>query len=94
MRLTEKQLRTLRPSEGCVLTQNMEVPDTQRVFTGLIHLGGNDAPENWKEVTTQEAEEFMARVRREQEEKAAKEEVERRRKELEAALAELDRQTE
>lgn len=90
MELTKKTISTLRPSEGYVLTQKGDVPDSERVFTEVLHLGSKDSAENWKEVTAEEAEAFRQRVREEQEARAAEEERERRRRELEAELAELN----
>lgn len=90
MRLEERQLRTLYPSEGHVLTQNRETPDGERVFASFVQLGSMDSAENWREVTEAEAEVFRERVRREREAAAAEAEREKRRRELEAELAMLD----
>ena len=46
----------LKPNEGCVLTQSAEVELQNRVFSEEIWLAATDAPENWKDITIEEAE--------------------------------------
>lgn len=46
----------LSPNEGCVLTQSAEVELQNRVFSEEIWLAATDAPENWKDISIEEAE--------------------------------------
>ena len=61
----------LKPNEGCVLTESAEVELQNRVFSEEIWLAATDAPENWKDITIEEAEE----LKRQQEELVAKEQT-------------------
>ena len=56
----------LKPNSGCVLTQSAEVELQNRVFSEEIWLAATDAPENWKDITIEEAE----ALKRQQEELA------------------------
>lgn len=59
MELTNKQIevRTLKPKEGFVLTQsNSNIEVTLRRFYKTIVLAPSDSPENYKEITIEEAE--------------------------------------
>lgn len=90
MELKEKQLRTLHPAEGHVLTQSADVPDNERIFSPLVCLGSKDSADNWREISIKEAEAIQERVRIEAEARQAEEERERKRRQLEAELAELN----
>lgn len=61
--------RVLTASEGCFLTQaNLENVEGAVIST-KVYLAVNDAPENWKEITAEEAEAIKAeqeRIREEQ----------------------------
>lgn len=46
----------LKPNEGCVLTQSADVELQNRVFSEEIWLASTDSPENWKDITIEEAE--------------------------------------
>ena len=46
----------LKPNAGCVLTQSAEVELQNRVFSEEIWLAATDAPENWKDISIEEAE--------------------------------------
>lgn len=46
----------LKPNAGCVLTQSAEVELQNRVFSEEIWLAATDSPENWKDITIEEAE--------------------------------------
>ena len=46
----------IKPNEGCVLTQSADVELQNRVFSEEIWLAATDAPENWKDITIEEAE--------------------------------------
>ena len=46
----------LKPNEGCVLTQSADVELLNRVFSEEIWLAATDTPENWKDITIEEAE--------------------------------------
>lgn len=61
----------LKPNEGCVLTQSADVELQNRVFSEEIWLASTDAPENWKDISIEEAEQ----LKKQQEELAAKEQT-------------------
>ena len=46
----------LKPNEGCVLTQSAEVELQNRVFSDEIWLAATDSPDNWKDISIEEAE--------------------------------------
>lgn len=46
----------LKPNTGCVLTQSADVELQNRVFSEEIWLAATDSPENWKDISTEEAE--------------------------------------
>lgn len=48
----------LKPNEGCMLTQSADVELQNRVFSEEIWLAATDAPENWKDISTEEAEQL------------------------------------
>lgn len=48
----------LKPNEGCVLTQSAEVELQNRVFSEEIWLAATDSPENWKDISIEEAEQL------------------------------------
>ena len=45
-----------KPNAGCVLTQSADVELQNRVFSEEIWLASTDAPENWKDISIEEAE--------------------------------------
>lgn len=61
----------LKPDAGCVLTQRAEVELQNRVFSEEIWLAATDAPENWKDISIEEAE----AIKKQQEELIAKEQI-------------------
>ncbi len=65
----------LKPNEGCVLTQRADVELQNRVFSEEIWLAATDAPENWKDITIEEAEQ----LKKQQEELANREPTEENR---------------
>ena len=48
----------LKPNEGCVLTQSADVDLQNRVFSDEIWLAATDSPENWKDISIEEAEQL------------------------------------
>lgn len=55
-------LRRITAAEGHVLTQaDDSTPITDRTFGSEITLAANDSPDNWKEITTAEADELKRR---------------------------------
>ena len=46
----------LQPSEGYTLTQSADVKIAERILSKKVFLAVNDSPENWKEITDEEAE--------------------------------------
>ena len=78
--MTQRDYTTvvLTPEEGHYLTQVDDVALMQRVVTDQpVYLASTDSPENWREITAQEAQAYLA-ARREAEMAAIPEEVRRR----------------
>ena len=48
----------LKPNEGCVLTQSADVELQNRVFSEEIWLASTDSPDNWKDISIEEAEQL------------------------------------
>lgn len=48
-------LRILEADEGHVLTQATDVEPQNRVYSEKIYLAVNDSPENWMEITQEQA---------------------------------------
>lgn len=48
-------VQVLEPNEGYVLTQSGEVELANRIFSEKIFLAVNDSPDNWMEITIDEA---------------------------------------
>lgn len=46
----------LQPSEGYTLTQSADVEIEERILSKKVFLAVNDTPDNWKEITDEEAE--------------------------------------
>ena len=61
----------LQPSEGYTLTQSADVEVADRILSKKIFLAVNDSPDNYKEITDQEADD----IRSEQERLAEEERV-------------------
>lgn len=57
----------LTPDEGKFLTQVQDVDIEQRIVADRIALGTNDSPENWREITKAEADEYHAAIKAAQE---------------------------
>lgn len=52
-RITDNGITVLSPAEGMRLTDGETVAESE------VYLAANDAPENWREVTEEEAEHMM-----------------------------------
>ena len=70
-KIKQVNVSILKPNAGCVLTQSADVELPTRVFSEEIWLAATDAPENWKDITIEEAEQLKAK----QEELIAKEQI-------------------
>ena len=57
-RITDNGITVLSPADGMRLT------DGETVAEGEVYLGGNAAPDTWREVTEAEAEEIRAEAER------------------------------
>ena len=68
-KIKQIDVRVLRPSEGCLLTQNADVDVKERIFSEEIWLASTDSADNWKDVTIEEADQ----IKKEQEAAMAKE---------------------
>lgn len=58
MKQIEVTIIILKADEGKYLTQVSEDID-KRIVVPEIALGSNDSPDNWKEITVEEAEEIL-----------------------------------
>lgn len=50
----------LTPDEGMMLTQAADVAVESRIITSRVLLAVNDSPDNWREITADEAEAVRA----------------------------------
>lgn len=62
----------LKPKAGCLLTQSADVDLQNRVFSEEIWLASTDSPDNWKDISIEEAE----RIKKQQEENIATQQTE------------------
>lgn len=60
MKTSNFTVQVLQPSEGMLLTQSADIDLKNRVFSKKVFLSVNDSPDNWKEITTEEAGELKA----------------------------------
>lgn len=63
MELITFEMRELKAAENMVLTNG----ETYSSVGGSVFLGVNDKPENWREITAEEAEELQKAEMREEE---------------------------
>ena len=68
-KIKQIDVRVLRPSEGCLLTQSADVDVKERIFSEEIWLASTDSADNWKDITIEEADQ----IKKEQEAAMAKE---------------------
>ena len=68
----------LKPNSGCLLTQRADVELQNRVFSEEIWLAATDSPENWKDISIEEAEQ----LKQQQEELANSQPTEEERSEV------------
>lgn len=57
-KIKQVNVSILKPNAGCVLTQSAEVELQNRVFSEEIWLAATDSPENWKDISIEEAEQL------------------------------------
>ncbi len=55
MTQTDYTTRVLHADEGHFLTQAGEVPIPDRAVTETVYLAATDSPDNWREITADEA---------------------------------------
>ena len=60
MKHTTYTTRVIKPEEGFYLTQSEEVEVINRFFSKEIYLAVNDSPDNYTEITEEEANIIMA----------------------------------
>ena len=56
------ELIRIHASEGKWLTQANDVNDNERIYCHEAVLGASDSPENWREATQEEYEEWQFRA--------------------------------
>lgn len=57
-KVKQVNVRILKPNAGCLLTQSADVELQNRVFSEEIWLASNDSPNNWKDISLEEAEQI------------------------------------
>lgn len=72
-KIKQVDVRVLRPNEGCLLTQNVDVDVKERIFSEEIWLASTDNANNWKDITIEEAD----KIKKEQEAARAEEQASR-----------------
>lgn len=55
-KVKQVNVSVLKPNAGCLLTQSADVELQNRVFSEEIWLAATDSPENWKDISIEEAE--------------------------------------
>lgn len=55
-KVKQVNVRIIKPNAGCVLTQSADVDLQNRLFSEEIWLAATDSPENWKDISIEEAE--------------------------------------
>ena len=55
-KVKQVNVRILKPNAGCLLTQSADVELQNRVFSEEIWLASTDSPDNWKDISIEEAE--------------------------------------
>lgn len=74
MKQTAYSVQVIEAEEGKSLTQAAEVSLQERVFSKKLYLAVNDTPDNWKEITDEEAAALKAQAAAAAEAKAQAEE--------------------
>lgn len=75
MKKSNYTVQIIEPSEGYTLTQSKDVEVRDRILSKKIFLAVNDSPDNWKEITDEEAEAIKAEQERLAEEERIKHEA-------------------
>lgn len=57
-KVKQVDVRILKPNNGCLLTQSADVELQDRVFSEEIWLASTDSPDNWKDISIEEAEQI------------------------------------
>ena len=57
-KVKQVNVRVLKPNAGCLLTQSADVELQNRVFSEEIWLASTDSPDNWKDISIEEAEQI------------------------------------
>ena len=57
-KVKQVNVRILKPNAGCLLTQSADVELQNRVLSEEIWLASNDSPNNWKDISIEEAEQI------------------------------------
>ena len=58
MKTSEFTTTVLKADNGKALTQVADVELSHRVIATIVALGKNDTPDNWREISTEEAEQY------------------------------------
>ena len=57
-KIKQVNVSILKPNAGCLLTQSADVELQNRVFSEEIWLASTDSPDNWKDISIEEAEQI------------------------------------
>lgn len=63
-KIKQVNVSILMPKSGCLLTQSADVELQNRVFSEEIWLASTDSPDNWEDISIEDAE----RIKKQQEE--------------------------
>ena len=55
-KVKQVDVRILKPNEGHLLTQSADVELQERIFSEELWLAVTDSPDNWKDISIEEAE--------------------------------------
>lgn len=63
MKNSDFTVHVIEPDEGHWLTQSDEnIPIQERIFSKICYLAINDSPDNWKEITDDEYEDYQVEL--------------------------------
>lgn len=55
-KIKQVDVRIIKPNDGCLLTQSADVELQERIFSEELWLAVTDSPDNWKDISIEEAE--------------------------------------
>ena len=55
-KIKQVDVTTIKPNDACLLTHSADVELQERIFSEELWLAVTDSPDNWKDITIEEAE--------------------------------------